>query len=98
MLGGAGMEADIVEAPVIPLFACEDRFGVAECRTRLRTFVALGVIVAEVDQRIGLGLSDVVHAGNLGALLVISNRLIKVPQLAVNPANRVGHSPENDVV
>src|SRR5213594_987466 len=98
MFGGSGVEADVMEAPVVPLFAFEDRLGVVERRERFLSVVALSVVIAKVDQRISFRLGDVIRLGNLGAFLVVGDGLIEVTEFPVNPANRVGHPPENDVV
>ena len=98
MFGGSGVEADVMEAPVVPLFTFEDRLGVVERRERLLSIVVLCVVMAKVDQRIGFGLGDMVTPGNLGTFLIVRDRLIEVPEFAVNPANRVRHATQNDVV
>src|SRR5437870_12593461 len=98
MFGGSGVEADVMEAPVVPLFAFEDRLGVVERRERFLSVVALSVVIAKVDQRISFRLGDVIRLGNLGAFLVVGDGLIEVSAFQVTPDTRVGHPPETAVI
>src|ERR1700686_4280679 len=91
MFGRSRFQANVI-APAKPCITLENVADFIKGRDCLIGLTRVGVIDAQVDQGIGLSLEHVMLTANSQSFLIMSQRALKVLQLAMKPANAVGHA------